>query len=95
MSVKLERLLQAKLFDSEGQEITLQEIFRKLNLELNFTENGWWILKDLNFPQHANIVVRRKHILKIKSDILRYINKRGEYYTNKETSLTMANITTE
>lgn len=28
MSVKLERLLQSKLFDPEGQEITLQEIFR-------------------------------------------------------------------
>ncbi len=91
MAIEIGRLLQAKLYEAGGQEVTLQEVFRELNLELTLNDE-WFILKDLNFPQHANIVVRRKHILKIKSDILRYINKRGEYYTNKEEAILIHSI---
>lgn len=87
MAIEIGRLLQVKLYKAGGQEVTLQEVFRELNLELTLNDDEWFILKDLNSPQHANIVVRRKHILKIKSDILRYINKRGEYYTNKEEAI--------
>lgn len=84
MAIELGKLLQAKLYRAGGQEVTLQEVFRELNLELILTDKGWFILKDLNYSPHTNIIFRLKYILKVKGRILEYINNKEKYYTNKE-----------
>ena len=38
MAIEVGRLLQAKLYKVGGQEVTLQEVFREINLELTLND---------------------------------------------------------